>query len=136
MCKKVENGARCRRAHHTDLHDSKSSFCEANNLVAHTTERLGEKAVVLLAMQAIDVVSPGGLPLKAVLFYDDGATLSLCRHTWARKMGLPGRPVTLYLKKVNESFEQLDTVEYVWHFSDNDGQLWSQTTHILDVFSN
>ena len=99
VCKEKENGARRRRGHHTSLHHSKNAFCEANAIVACMDQRRGSKDVVLLAIQEVDVKSQGGLPLKAIVFHDDGATVSLCRHTWAMQMGLPSQPVSMYLKR-------------------------------------
>ena len=107
--------------HHTDLHDSDSAYCEANNVLVNCSHRKGEKAVVLLAIQGVWSLSNAGLKTWTVVFHDDGATLSLCTHSWARKMGLSGQALSLWLKVVNKEYEQVETMEYAWKFMDNKG---------------
>ena len=55
MCKHKEGEVRCKRAHHSDLHESKSDYCEANAVAPLRTDkdRLGYKSVVLMAIQDV-----------------------------------------------------------------------------------
>ena len=65
------------------------------------------------------------------MFHDDGATLSLCRHSWARDLRLPWHPVSIYIKMVNKNFEKMDTREYVWTTRDRYGK--KHTLYLIGI---
>ena len=55
-------------------------------------------------------------------FWDNGATLCLCTHSWARSMGIVGTPSSIFLKVVRHQHEQVDSLSYDFEIEDRDGQ--------------
>ena len=55
ICKEMDGDHRCRKPHHSLLHGSGNAYCQANTLVKCIDDRLGQKALVLLAITG-DVV--------------------------------------------------------------------------------
>ena len=51
-------------------------------------------------------------PQKGILFFDSGSTLTLCRHAWARKLDCKHMTVSIYLKRLGQEYERVDTAEY------------------------
>ena len=63
---------------------------------------------ILLEIQEVTIRAGMNNPkdfTKAVLFWDPGATLSLCTHQWAKSHNFRSRPTTIYLKVVNKMHE-------------------------------
>ena len=56
------------------------------------------------------------------MFYDSGSTLTLCCHDWTRKAGYQGKPVSIYLKGLAQSYERVDTKEYEVVLLDTSGR--------------
>ena len=77
---------------------------------------------VLLEIQEVVVRVPNSKVTRALLFFDPGATLSLCTHSWASRFCLNSRPITIFLKVVNSACEQINTREYQFWLLDNDGK--------------
>ena len=67
--------------------------------------------MVLLGVQEVSVQGSKG-NRKAILFFDSGSTLTLCRHDWARSFGLMGRTLVIYMRFLTQEFEAVETLEY------------------------
>ena len=111
------------------LHDSQNAYCQANVAIMSTK---GAKChggfTILLEIQEVSVKVNTNDTIQALLFWDPGATLSLCTHLWAQTYNLPSRPTTVYLKVVNQAHEKIRTPEYRFFLKDNDGndhEIWA-----------
>ena len=120
VCKEKVNGAPCGRPHLGMLHGSGSAYCNANAALNISVASSG--AVVLLGVQEVRARGKEG-ELGAVLFFDSGSTLTLCRHGWAKAAGYVGRPVSLYMKVLSKGYESVDTVEYEVELVAKDGSV-------------
>ena len=118
ICRKMDNGVQCNKPHHSGLHSSKSHYCSANVVVNASINDSGE--IILLGMQQVQVKTDMG-DGTAILFYDGGSTITLCRHDWARSHGLTGRPLRIYIKVLAQKYEAVVTVEYQFHILDTQG---------------
>ena len=119
--RKAADGRKCKRAHHGLLHSSENMYCEASCLkvIAAATRAC---PVVLLEIEKVTTESMRGKNGEAILFYDPGATLSLCSHRWARRHQLTGGKVTIYMRVVGRDYEQLDSVMYEFYVRDRQGK--------------
>ena len=71
---------------------------------------------VLLSMHEVTVTGGvAGDQFKALLFNDRESTITLCRHAWARANKLTGRPGSLYIKVLEEKYEEIYTKEYTFN---------------------
>ena len=70
-----------------------------------------------------------------VLFYDSRSTLTLCWHDWAQQAGYTGRPVSIYLKGLAQSYEKVDTKEYDIILLDTAGRQLKVTAIGLDALT-
>ena len=129
ICNRTFNGARCQRMHADILHDSQNSYCEANVVVLTAKgTRCGNAKTVLLEIQEVVIRASLNAIITALLFWDPGATLSLCTHIWASKHCLTSRPCTVYLKVVNKAHEKVRTREYQFWLVNNDNkehEIWA-----------
>ena len=75
---------------------------------------------VLLAIEEVKTVTTRGLQ-GARGFWDNGATICLCTHSWAARMGLRGTPTSIYLKVVQHDHEQVDSKSYTFEVESRDG---------------
>ena len=69
-------------------------------------------------MQRVPVVNQAGVKGTSIQFFDPGATISLCRHKWARHNNIEGTPVTIYIKVVGKQYEELKSLKYVFWLED------------------
>ena len=67
--------------------------------------------LVLLGMEKVIAVGPGGEEFQAIDFHDTGSTISLVEHAWAQANNLPSKPIKLHLAVLNEDYEELKTLE-------------------------
>ena len=78
--------------------------------------------LVLLAVEKVTVVGPGGKEFEALQFNDTGSTLSFCENYWAHGKGFPSEPITLYLKVLGGEYEEIHTREYTFSIRGVDGK--------------
>ena len=87
ICKVPEGNGVCDRAHNDLLHGSGSAYCESNAVINVSITERGE--IVLLGVQRVEARCVEGRQ-DAIMFYDSGSTLTLCRHEWAKRAGYRG----------------------------------------------
>ena len=90
------------------LHDTGNPYCDAASVVAEVNAAECQLSRILLAVQMLPVVTDYGVR-QARGFWDTGATICLCTHAWASKMGLSGIPTPLYLKVVHHLVEEVES---------------------------
>ena len=83
---------------------------------------------VLLAVEEVPVVTSAGVK-GARGFWDNGATLCLCTHSWARSMGLQGTPSSIYLKVVHHAHERVESSSYEFEVETRTGE-----RHVVKAF--
>ena len=66
---------------------------------------------MLLGVQPVKYMTTQGKG-EAVLFFDSGSTLTLCRHSWAREAGYVGRQILIYMKILTQEYQAVETMEY------------------------
>ena len=92
-CNRTVNGERCKRRHADMLHDSRSLYCEAHVAVMTAKgTRSTDQKVILLEIQEVSVRAYQQQVVKAILFYDPGATLSLITHLFQTSLILQAVP--------------------------------------------
>ena len=90
--------------------------------------------MILLGIQKVEA-KLGESEVPATLFYDGGSTLTLCLHSWAKKHGLQGRPVVVFLKVLGGEYQEKETLEYMFHLVGVDGKLFPVTAIGLDTIT-
>merc|ERR1712101_102494 len=119
-CQEKVQGGLCPKSHDTLLHHSGSRYCEAHHVRTSVNAAECHDRRVLLAVEEVRVPTSKGT-LTAKGFWDNGATLCLCTHSWAQRMGLRGTPSSIFLKVVQHEHEQIDSKSYVFEIETRDG---------------
>ena len=103
-CTTKDQGKTCGGDHDSSLQGSGSQYCSAAGVTAwevvaeaHHNPGCDRYAPVLLEMQQVDL-AVNGTKVDTVVFFDNGATTTLCTHAWAAKAGLSGENVSYYLR--------------------------------------
>ena len=135
-------GKACGKPHDQLLHGSGSKYCQAASLIAAAcpAESLGcdheHDGPVLLEVQTLFVGTPEQDSVTSTnVFFDIGATVTLCTHDWAQRAKLRGSPTTLYLRVVGEDYQKVDTTKYSLCLTDCTGNVHHVTAHGMDLIT-
>ena len=127
-CHEKINGSPCPKSHDSLLHESGSKYCEVNHVRTEVNAAEWHDQRVLLAVEGVDVVV-GEETREAQGFWDNGATLCLCTHSWAKSVGLKGKPASIFLKVVHHERERVDSQSYVFEVQTRGGE-----RHVIQAF--
>ena len=90
--------------------------------------------MILLGIQRVVALTAGG-DSPATLFYDGGSTLTICLHSWAKRNGLVGREVVIFLKVLGGEYQRKETLEYDIELEGVDGNTYTLTAIGLDTIT-
>ena len=97
---KKSDGSLCKRPHHKLLHENSETLQIAS---------LQDKGKALLPVITAAILGSSGERMKASIFLDSGAQVSMIRSACAEQLGLEGKPVKIVITKVGGVEEELDT---------------------------
>ena len=89
----------------------------------------------VLEVQSLLVGPVEGDPVATTVFFDNGATISLCTHDWAAKANVEGTPTTLYLRVIGEQYQRVKIQVYPVSLTDNNGNVHTVIAHGMDVIT-
>ena len=143
ICGEKEGNQVCHQKHDPLLHGAKNNYCLANaaSEVAATPEtkftgRMPKQPVMLIA-QTIMAGATNGVEREAGTFFDNGSTLYLALHRWAKAAGCPSTPYKLGLRVVGkESYENVDTRLYTVALKADTGELYIVKCIGMDTISH
>ena len=106
-CGYQSGNSTCNEAHHKYFHNSNHAYV-VNNVRAVQNLSCEETHVVLLNMVAYRVSNK----IDTVLFFDDGATVSIITHSLAKQLGLRGTRAREWVSLAGEEPELRETKWY------------------------
>ena len=140
LCTVLESGQKCDKGHDVSLHGSGSRYCSAASVIAvsNSQQRKEEEedrfSPVLLEIQRVQLVVEGVVE-ETVLFFDNGSTVMLCTHRWAKKVGLRGEEVVYFLRVVGDQYAEKHTMMYSFTIEDNSGSRHKIHAYGMDVIT-
>ena len=105
MSGKNHDGSSCKKPHHRLLHGNTSPDPRNVGFIEDNSE-------AVLPIISATVKGPNNKCGKASVFYDSGAQVSMIRDDFAEELGLESKPVTIFIAKVGETEQELNTKLY------------------------
>ena len=103
---KNSDGSLCKKHHHKLLHDNTSPA--PPNLVGFVQDN----SEAVLPVTSGKVKGRNDNFETASVFFDSGAQVSMIREAFAEELGLESKPVTIFIAKVGETEQELNTKLY------------------------
>ena len=146
-CDVKSNGKPCGINHDVLLHGSGNKYCLAAGAIAlafpvnqqQSEGGVGDKCChgtdtpVLLEVQQLLVGPKEGERTPTTVFFDNGATVSLCTPDWAEQANLKGVPTTLYLQVVGQTYQKVDTRVYTIYLAYRTREVHSVAAYGMDM---
>ena len=115
---------KCGKPHASLLNGSGRAYCQAAGVLVQLEahyQRVGEcdnersRSAVVIEVQTIKAGNGGENMHNSTVFFDNGATATLCTHARAERAKLEGSPVVIYLWVLGQNYQEVEFLHYTLH---------------------